>query len=544
MSTLADPRERIKTFLATYLVVANITNDAGAAATVHIRFGDNKIYLLKLEFYGTKNNDVVFTIEPPESEAIFDHDGQIIGYNEKVPVYIYAINKTGITADKILWKAEQQLRYALEQNWLGSFFGFNSSKQVLQDAFDPRLYCIKTVVTYERDVSPSHTGTMTLTYGHGYCEDFAGSLYGSTIYTAEAGSTDVIIHDDTLTEAADFWNGRTVKMLTGTYAGVIRKITDFTTPELTVDAFAGAIVAGDTFQISNWQETEDGNTATCSISDNDFLDVTVSASAGNKKCFYSYPSEAVDIAGAAIHTSNLNLSSSVYQKILWRYKTGNTTIKAKIVLVFSTWDYTLTEAQNIAAGNGQIVHDDTASTSLTFGSTTVTAAKIVDHIRFYADNGVGGGATTDHVYYDFALLCMGNFTIPNCRYGFTPKLVSREALLKVFGMSGAHRQGGGSELSEFEFGCDVTKGNWKRINPADAINGEVFYDIEHNAKSEPWQWFSSGTKKMKVNLVSFEPPQKASGEQLDLRINFTLREYRASDAGIAAETYRTRWGIT
>jgi hypothetical protein len=64
--------------------------------------------------------DLVFSVSEPARMALLDYKGCIIGYEEDVPITIYTINKEGITADKLKWKAEAELRRIVETYPVGS----------------------------------------------------------------------------------------------------------------------------------------------------------------------------------------------------------------------------------------------------------------------------------------------------------------------------------------------------------------------------------------------------------------------------------------
>lgn len=124
---------------------------------------------------------------------------------------------------------------------------------------------------------------------------------------------------------------------------------------------------------SKYTETEDGATAAIS-SDNGYFDINVTQVAGNKIVYYKL-------------TTAISVSSNVYGKITFRYKTSTENIKAKIQLDFSS-------------GN-QVVLAETSNTDWTVATVSIDANKTIQHIRFYATQATG------HVYYDFALIHKG-----------------------------------------------------------------------------------------------------------------------------------------
>jgi hypothetical protein len=434
-----DARVRSKTYLDTYLVAANLTQDDGSTPLVfHCMYTQPEVPFVWL--FNGKGNDALFIIGKPESTAITDYDGGIIGYNEKVPITIYTKDKPGVTGTKALWTCEAELRRIVELYWLGSFRSLNRMGDKTQDMGGWTLYGAEYNLTYEReagDVS-THTTGITLSYGHIFLDDCVDLTSWDT--TAGAGFT------------------------------------------ATVDSESFFAFNLGTSQTKYW----------------------------------SYPAE-----GGA---SNLTISSSVYPKIKFQYKCSNANVKAKVELVFSD-------------ASTQVVMAATNSTVLTTVTATITASKTIDHVRLYAQDAVG------IVYYDFVTIYQGDFPIPNVRYGITPRFNSKNVIQGMPGMGGNFSQNLGSDLAEYTFGCDCTKGVWTRTLPNDEVIGEVFLDIIHNSVTQQWVWLTTPIETFKVELVDLQMPRLSNLNQMDWRLNFTLREYRDSDANCTHETYRTRWGL-
>ncbi len=171
MTDYNDAREQTKTFLDTYLVPANITQDDDSTpANIHTVWAHAE-YPLREVFFG-KNRDAVFTIKAPDSTVITDHTGAPMGYNEKVPIEIFTVNKEGITGDYLLWKCERELRRILEAEWLGTAY-----RNILRLTPSTRdmggwfMYSVEYIITYER-MLPNYTSGATLSYGTGFMEDF------------------------------------------------------------------------------------------------------------------------------------------------------------------------------------------------------------------------------------------------------------------------------------------------------------------------------------------------------------------------------------
>ena len=258
-----------------------------------------------------------------------------------------------------------------------------------------------------------------------------------------------------------------------------------------------------------WAKTENGQTlAALTVINDDVFDIEATGSAGNKIGHYSNPTA-------------LGLSSLVYTKILFRYKCSNANVKAKIELAF---------AEGLP---NQVVLAETNETTWHKGSVTVTTSKTIDHVLLFCNAAVG------HVYYDFVLICMGEFEFPNAA-AHNLRANPRNASLVPPGKVGDHNQNLGCDPAMVMFTCDLSVGtntlSWKRTLPADTIDGEVFMDISHNAKSEPFQWLEMDDKEFKVVLDDMEF-QMIEGK---LQLVLTLKEYSRGNAN--DEYYYERWG--
>lgn len=138
---------------------------------------------------------------------------------------------------------------------------------------------------------------------------------------------------------------------------------------------------------TDWTETEDGCSAVLTVENGTIFQIAVSAAVGNKKVYYSYPDE----AGA----DNISISSTVYCKVVLRYKTSNNNIKAKVELVFSD-------------GTTEVVMAEQSKTTWKYVKADIaTSGKTIDHIRLYATNDEGT------VYYDFVSIYQTSFEFPD-----------------------------------------------------------------------------------------------------------------------------------
>ena len=525
-----DARQRTIKYIEAYDIPANITKDNDTTEAYIINQFENPPFIpLTRIIFSPKNVDGIRTPHTPTSEAIHDWKKEIYAYKENVPITLDAFTKQGITADKLRWKMEQDLRNTVELYPMLGATGYGSAVRMLprMSPVERNLGMLKiSSVRYDLEYKRSddnYTSDVALSYGTGYYND--GSTLGSEATGTASGGTNATLIDAALTEADDYWNKAILQMLSGSLAGGQRPITDFDQGTFTLTfapIFGAAVVNTDTYRITSIGQVEDGNTVTTTVGS--CFTLTVTATAGNAACYISLPAENA--------VSNLSLPSSTYTKIRWRYKTSGTN-KAKIVLVFSTWDYADSEAVNVAAGKGQVVLADSSSTTWEVGSATITAARTIDHIRLHADHGAGA----DAVDYDWVMIYKNDFTFPNVTNIF-PDPTSRNINLGIpSGMVlGGQNLGADPEMVRVECDLDMETATYDWTRAGDTDKEEVFLDIIQNQSIDaPWQWFAWGNKSMRVNIDSMPRNHKEGSLML------YLREY--SDSNKANETYSERWNL-
>ena len=371
----------------------------------------------------------------------------------------------------------------------------------------------------------------TITYGHGWLEDFGSeALWGSIIATADGGNL-VTTVDAERTEADDYWNGFYIKYTSGSNAGLYRLITDFDAASDTIThlAFPNNVVAGNIYVMSCWLETLSGMTAgqaTPTIVNGDTLQIQgVCDGAGDE--YVSY------------YRGFTNISSAINTKLVVRWKTSAIAngLQAKITVLYT--DATSTET--------------TLGFSTGWKVTTVSldTAKTIYGIRLIADdnpNTVAAG--TFYVYFDFVLICQGIFTWPFTG-GVKLRGHNNNQYLKPVGKVGNATQYLGADGSTLQvygdidstgvdaLGVPVINSGWHgRWTTHD---GEAFYQLLHNANTEPWNWFTSDVASLKVTVDDFEIDQVDTSKNL-LWYQLDIHEYRLGSAG--SETSLERFGIT
>jgi hypothetical protein len=255
-----------------------------------------------------------------------------------------------------------------------------------------------------------------------------------------------------------------------------------------------------------WVDSPGGSTATDSIVEGDFLKIHVTAIGGGN-------------AWSVIKTLSVPLSTDIYKKIRWRYKTSSSSIKAKIVV-----EYT--------AGS-TVVLDETSSTTLTVGEYTLPAGRTVEKIGLYAN------AATGDVYYDYILICEGDFPIPAGQPVTEDwELPNRISEIDIPSKLGDETQNLGSKNAVWKLSFDLTIGTWTR-DSSDKLIAQAFVQIWHNSGVEPWQWYNSELGQCKVTLHNLLFTRH--GDQWLMTCE--LHEKRVSSAGCSLETYKTRYHL-
>lgn len=145
-----DARYRTKVYIETYWAAANAEDDAGAALTIRCMYA-NVPYPLSLELYSGSTNDVLILLGKAKSTPLIGHDHSAYGYHEQVPITIAAIDKTAVTADKVVTQCETELRRILETYPLGSVRTLDQTRETTEILGSSTLYQIEYLMNYQRD---------------------------------------------------------------------------------------------------------------------------------------------------------------------------------------------------------------------------------------------------------------------------------------------------------------------------------------------------------------------------------------------------------
>lgn len=264
-----------------------------------------------------------------------------------------------------------------------------------------------------------------------------------------------------------------------------------------------------------WTETEDGSTGSVSVTPTsapDYFDINIAAATGNK--VYIWKSPTFSIARAS------------YPNVTFRYKTSDSSIRAKIGIVLDG-----------DTANPTAALAETSNTNWTSGTYTLTTGTNITQVFLYANQATG------NVYYDFVLLSK-RFTFPHLSEdaGIDVDAPARTAVIGIPGRVGDETQQLGSESATVHiYGTMNTSTSWKG---AYDIYGEAFMDIAHNAYQEPWQWLTTSdtgkTYRFKVVPVKpFVPNRAKQGTCGEYDLNFV--EYRRCSG--SNEYYYERFGL-
>ena len=444
-----DPRYRHRSYLA-YLTAVNLKEDDGATNATYITCFDGADYPISRVFL-TKAVDLVFSVGKEQATAKTTYNHTIYAFEESMPITLYAVNKSGLTATNLIEQAEQEIRHIVTDYPLGSVRGISSVKHDPVDLGECTLYSTTVTIRYTR------------------------------------------ANDDYTPTAPTFAHG-----IAFTYEG---------------DRVAGGVEG-------TWTLTQGGGstcTQTVTSDNNLYLNQTVFGA-----------------DSSTVNGTNLSLPTNTYTKLRWRYKTsGNAT--AKIILTFND-----TTTQTILA--------ESASSTFTVGSASITAAETLDHITLFCCDGVGT------VTYDYVQVYAGTFVLPNC-VQLDPPAKLKDVIIPIPGMSGDLSHALGSELLEVTMECDLdmepwsgdvtdTKISWKRPQTTgtktDANKTDVFYEQLHlSGINEAWTWLDIGapTMQFKARLTEIHPSY--SGEQG--RVTLVWREYRHGSAN--SESTSERFGL-
>jgi hypothetical protein len=113
---ISDARSLTRTFLTTYLIDTNIVRDDGAMEATYCVIYKNGRYPIIKEFQALCDPvDGVYAVGEPETRQLFDAvTRKVYAHDEKVPIFVYTINKVGVTGTRLKMVMERELRRVCE----------------------------------------------------------------------------------------------------------------------------------------------------------------------------------------------------------------------------------------------------------------------------------------------------------------------------------------------------------------------------------------------------------------------------------------------
>jgi hypothetical protein len=146
---VADARYNTISWINGYYTPANATDDDGNALGMQTMY-EGPEYPMTLEFKEPSVIDVIVAIGQPESTPLIRADQKIYGYKEHVPIKIFAVNKTSVTAVKAIWQVETELRRIAETYPEGSKLNLENRRSADKVLGSTTLYGSEWVLNYKR----------------------------------------------------------------------------------------------------------------------------------------------------------------------------------------------------------------------------------------------------------------------------------------------------------------------------------------------------------------------------------------------------------
>jgi hypothetical protein len=116
-----------------------------------IAFGWPNYPLVKV--FEDKMVDLIFSIGDPISTPILNADKTVGAYSEVVPVTVACMDKIGLTATLLKWKAEAELRSVCESNPLGSVRTMTDRKPLTERIGSSVIYKLSYNIRYRRYIT-------------------------------------------------------------------------------------------------------------------------------------------------------------------------------------------------------------------------------------------------------------------------------------------------------------------------------------------------------------------------------------------------------
>jgi hypothetical protein len=193
-SAKTDPRYRHKSWLDIYLTATNLKEDNGSTNATYITCFDEAPYPLSQVFL-TKEVDLIFSIGKKAAQALEDYLHYPYAFIETVPITLYAVNKSGLTATNLLEQAEQEIRHIATHYPVvagASIRSIDASEYKQENLGGAKLWTCTVTIKYKRANDDYVPSTPTISYGSYWtfdCDHTSGGIEGTWTFTQGAGST-------------------------------------------------------------------------------------------------------------------------------------------------------------------------------------------------------------------------------------------------------------------------------------------------------------------------------------------------------------------
>jgi hypothetical protein len=148
-SSLNDPRERTLAWLNSHFTIANVTDDNGNSThgLFTLEGFDFPVEMLFIDLMA----DYVVSIGDPEMQPIRNADRSIDSYHEVIPITVSLVDKADLTAVKVKWLVEREIRRVAETYVFGSVRQVNSRLDNTRLLGTERLHSFTYQLSYVRE---------------------------------------------------------------------------------------------------------------------------------------------------------------------------------------------------------------------------------------------------------------------------------------------------------------------------------------------------------------------------------------------------------
>jgi hypothetical protein len=166
-----DPRNRMKTWLDEYLDSEAFKTESGTYSLQYQVLFSGLDYPLTVEF-SIIGNDLLFVVDHATATPRIGCDKKPYGFVETVPITIYALDSAYINATRIIEMAEQEIRRIATTYPYGSIRQIETASYKTEDLGIMKLYSATVNIRYTRTNDDYTPTAPSITYGHGYLNDF------------------------------------------------------------------------------------------------------------------------------------------------------------------------------------------------------------------------------------------------------------------------------------------------------------------------------------------------------------------------------------